>query len=544
MGDFNIDLIKSNSKTNASQFLHVIYSSNLLPHITSPTHVTSKSHILIDNIFSNINEECTSGNIINTISDHLGQFLIIPNCSYSYNSKKEIFQRNFKNFKEQNFLSDLKKIDWDTVFSDCKQDVDLSYKKFLDKITKLLDIHAPVKKLSHKEKKSLSKPWLTKGILQSIKQKNVLYRKFIRTKDLTKRELLLQNLKFTKTQLTNSQELTNQITTSTILKNTKKQPEKKPKMELDLNNKTESNSNIIAETFNNFFVTIASDIDSKIIHTNTSYKEYLQGSVLNSFFLKPATKNEVISVINEMKINKLKGPNSIPTKILEISNQITCKPLTYLINLSFSNGIFPDLLKTSNVIPIFKRGENQDYNNYQPISLISNLSKLMEKIVHPRLYSFLEKNFLLFEQQYGFRNKLSTNHALIDITSKIQTACDKGIFACGVYVDFKKAFDTVNHEFLLNKLNHYGIRGIELQWFKMYLKGWQQHTTVNSFSSKIAYINYGVPQGSVLGPLLFLIYISNLNKAIKYSNVHHFVDDTNLLLSDKSLKKINKHHQS
>ena len=112
------------------------------------------------------------------------------------------------------------------MFSDCKQDIDLSYKKVLDKITKLLDIHAPVKKLSHKEKKSLSKPWLTKGILQSIKQKNVLYRKFIRTKDLTKRELLLQNFKFTKTQLTNSQELTNQITTSTILKNTKNNQKK------------------------------------------------------------------------------------------------------------------------------------------------------------------------------------------------------------------------------------------------------------------------------------------------------------------------------
>ena len=283
-------------------------------------------------------------------------------------------------------------------------------------------------------------------------------------------------------------------------------------MELDLNNKTESNSNIIAETFNNFFVTIASDIDSKIIHTNTSYKEYLQGSVLNSFFLKPATKNEVISVINEMKINKLKGPNSIPTKILEISNQITCKPLTYLINLSFSNGIFPDLLKTSNVIPIFKRGENQDYNNYQPISLISNLSKLMEKIVHPRLYSFLEKNSLLFERQYGFRNKLSTNHALIDITSKIQTACDKGISACSAYVDFKKAFDTTNHDFSLNKLNYYNIRGTELKCFKKYVKGQQQHTTVNSSFSKNAYINYKVPQVSVLCPLLFLILINNLSK--------------------------------
>ena len=108
----------------------------------------------------------------------------------------------------------------------------------------------------------------------------------------------------------------------------------------------------------------------------------------------------------------------------------------------------------------------------------------MEKTVHPRLYNFLEKNSLLFGRQFGFRNKLSTNHAVIDITSKIETACDKGFFACGVYFDFKKAFDTVNHEFLLNKLNHYGITGTERQWFKTYLKGLQQHTTVNSFYSK------------------------------------------------------------
>ena len=110
----------------------------------------------------------------------------------------------------------------------------------------------------------------------------------------------------------------------------------------------------MAETLNNF-VTIAGDIDSKIIHTNTSYKDYLQRSVLNSFFLKPASKKEVLSVINEMKTNKSTGPNSTPTQILKISNQIICKLLTYLINLSFSNGIFPDLLKTSNVIHIFKR---------------------------------------------------------------------------------------------------------------------------------------------------------------------------------------------
>ena len=218
----------------------------------------------------------------------------------------------------------------------------------------------------------------------------MLYRKFIRTKDLTKRELLLQNLKvykntihkFTKINKSdyykcyfeehknNSKKTWDGIRSIISLKtNSHKQIRS-----ININNKTESNPKIMAETFNNFFVTIASDIDSKIIRTNTSYKDYLQDSVFNSFFLKPATKKEVISVINEMKTNKSTGPNSIPTHTLKISNQIICKPLTYLINLSFSNGIFPDLLKTSYDIPVFKREEKQDLNNYRPISQISNLS--------------------------------------------------------------------------------------------------------------------------------------------------------------------------
>ena len=163
---------------------------------------------------------------------------------------------------------------------------------------------------------------------------------------------------------------------------------------ININNK--SNRKIIAETFNNFSIIISSDIDSKTIHTNTNYKDGLQDSELNSFFIKLATEKEVISVFDETKINESTGPNSIPTQILKIRNQIICKPLTYLINLSFSNRIFPALFKTSNVIPIFKRGENQEYNNYRPISLTSNLSKLMENFT-PSLRktpSFLSNNMV------------------------------------------------------------------------------------------------------------------------------------------------------
>ena len=155
-----------------------------------------------------------------------------------------------------------------------------------------------------------------------------------------------------------------------------------------------------------------------------------------------------------MKTNKAIGPNSIPTKILKMSQQIIAKPHVYLINLSFSSGVFLGLLKIVNIISVLKKGDRQDYNNYLPISIILNLGKLIEKLSHKRLYNFLEKYSLLFEKQYGFRVKMATNNALIDITNKIQETWDKGSFACGLFLGFEKAFDTINHNILLHKLNH------------------------------------------------------------------------------------------
>ena len=230
--------------------------------------------------------------------------------------------------------------------------------------------------------------------------------------------------------------------------------------------KVESSPKILPDSFNNFFLTIAKNINKKIINAN--YKDYLENSVTNLFFLKPRNEKEVNSVIKQMKTNKAIVSNSIPTKILKMSLPIIAKPLAYLINLSFSTGVFPDLLKIANIIPIFKGGDSQDYNNYRPISRISNLSKLIEKLAHKKLYNFLEKHSVLFEKQYGFRAKMSTNHALIDITNKIQEACNKGSFACGVFLDFKKAFDTVNHNIFLHKSHHHGVRGTESNWFKSY----------------------------------------------------------------------------
>ena len=174
-------------------------------------------------------------------------------------------------------------------------------------------------------------------------------------------------------------------------------------------------------------------------------------------------------------------------------------------------------------------------SNYRPISLTSNISKIMEKLVHECLYIFLENNNVLYDKQFGFRNKHSTTDALIEIIEKIRDAFDKKQFACGIFIDLQKAFDTVNHDILLAKLNYYGVKGTSNMWFETFLKERYQYTTIKEYSSDKLISTHGVTQGSVPGPSLFIFFINDLHKAIVHSSVRHFADNTNLLLAEKSL---------
>ena len=186
-----------------------------------------------------------------------------------------------------------------------------------------------------------------------------------------------------------------------------------------------------------------------------------------------------------------------------------------------------------------KKGSKLLTSNYRPISLLSNINKILEKLVFNRLYNFLEESQCIYSLQFGFRKKHSTNHALVEITENIRKALDENKFACGVFVDFQKAFDTVNHDILINKLDHYGVRGIENNWFRSYLTGRTQFVSILGFDSNTKPVSHGVPQGSVLGPLLFLLYINDLHTALS-SKVFHFADDTNLLNISNSAKKLQK----
>ena len=178
-------------------------------------------------------------------------------------------------------------------------------------------------------------------------------------------------------------------------------------------------------------------------------------------------------------------------------------------------GVFPSVLKTAKVVPVFKF-LFLDCSNYRPISLLSSTEKILEKPMYKRLYSFLNNNNIIYNLQFGFRQQYSTSHALINITENIRKALDDGNIGCGVFVDLQKAFDTVDHQILLAKLNHYRIRGVSNDWFKPYLSNRSQYVSINGFDSRLTTINCGVPQGFVLGPLLFLLCINDCNQAIKF----------------------------
>ena len=181
------------------------------------------------------------------------------------------------------------------------------------------------------------------------------------------------------------------------------------------------------------------------------------------------------------------------------------------------------------MIPIYKKDSKTKVSNYRPISLLSNINKIIEKLLHKRIYSFLENNNVIFENQFGFREKHCTNDAFISILEQIKTVTSKKHIAAGVFVDFEKAFDTVNHDILLNKLDHYGVRGIANNLIRSYLSDRKQFVSINGADSDVKPVHHGVPQGSVLGPLLFLLYINDLHECIKHSKTFHFADDTHLL---------------
>ena len=428
---------------------------------------------------------------------------------------------------------------------------------FLSKFNELLDNHMPLRKLTQKEFKRKFKPWISKTILAKIGEKNKIFKKYINSRNVVRKTELFDQFKTIKNEITHlirtgkkayyqNYFAENKDNLQKIWKGIKEIINIKSKNFdyptcLQVRDVNITDPTAITNSFNDYFTSIADEILKKRKYNGTkSYRDFLANRLINNFVFDECNENEIKSIISSLDAFKSIGPNSIPTHILQLLKEEICNPLKKIFNLSFSTGQHPNILKISKIIPIFKKGSRLLVSNYRPISLLSNLNKILEKIVHDRIYKFLEDYQCIYSLQFGFRKKHSTNHALIDITETIRQALDNKKFACGIFVDLQKAFDTVNHDILIAKLDHYGIRGTANDWFESYLKNRTQFVSILGYESLTKPINHGVPQGSVLGPLLFLIYINDLHCAIKSSKVYHFADDTNLLNIGNSPKQMEK----
>ena len=272
---------------------------------------------------------------------------------------------------------------------------------------------------------------------------------------------------------------------------------------------------------------------------NITPEKFLRDKNRFEFIMAHISEDEILKIIQSLPI-KSTGPSSIPIKLLKLVANIIVTPLCHIINVSFSTGVFPDIWKIAKVIALHKGGPSDNVNNYRPISLLSIFDKIIEKVMHKKLSEFLDLHEILFINQFGFRKNSSTIHALLDITERIRQTMDNGKYGCGVFIDLKKAFDTVNHEILLLKLEHYGIRNNMLKWFESYLSGRKQYVYFNGVSSATLSLSCGVPQGSVLGPLLFLIYINDLPNISDTLQFFLFADDTNLYYESDDLVELEK----
>ena len=247
------------------------------------------------------------------------------------------------------------------------------------------------------------------------------------------------------------------------------------------------------------------------------------------------TEYEIMNEINKLNPRKSPGDDNITAKILQRCSAAIAKPLAVIFNNSFENAVYPTRLKLAKVLALFKKNNPLFPENYRPISLLSCIDKLFEKLVYNRFMKFIVQHKILYVLQFGFRQKHSTTLALIDLIDNIKNYVDNGEYALGIYLDLKKAFDTVDHKILLTKLDNYGFRGHVNHFICSYLSDRKQYSVVNGHKSDIQDITVGVPQGSVLGPLFFLLYVNDIKNCLDDEYISLFADDTSVLIHNRDL---------
>lgn len=538
LGDFNVDLNVSEDD-NVSSFINEFRSLHFLPKITLPTRVTASTATCIDHVWVNTLQSCRPGIFSVNISDHYPIFIVAP-CAANDRGLSRIEFRCCNADNIRNFVDGTRSLV--AGFSRYQAlDVHLKCKLFCDKLFAVYNEACPVKtKLISCRR--LENPWLTDGLLRCINRKHQLYKQYLageidhslcqEYKNILSMAIKTAKKKYYSNAFDSS--LGSSRKTWQNIKTLMKSASVKPKdITVELGNETSNDPKRVSNAFNDYFISIADRLAENIPPSNVDPLRFLTPQC-NSFVCLPTDSNEVCRVIRSFP-NKGCPPNAIPSFCYKHVAEMIAPIICDLINCSFESGEFPDILKIARVIPIFKAGSKSSLCNYRPISTLHFISKIFERVMYSRLDKYICRFNLLTDGQFGFRKDLSTSDAVLQFTDAVYNTFNSKKYLISVLLDFSKAFDTVNHSILLSKLQSMGVRGSSLAWFRSYLSNRKQYVSLLNTSSELKNINAGVPQGSIIGPLLFLIYINDMSKCSCDLKFVHFADDTTALIDGSNL---------
>ena len=534
MGDLNVNYVNKGSPSY-KKFNFFAKSMGLTQHISTTTRNTDKSKSLIDLALSNSKFIQSSGTLDHFISDHQPIY-VLHKKGRDNRPKAEFRGRSYRNFDKEIFRAKLLKIDWTDFYS--STDPANAWNFLQNQIVAVLDEICPIRTFHIKNYRP---DWMNGDLIEQIKDRDYFYKKAKKTGDddmwniakylrnLTnanirhaKREFILHELK----QNENNAKKFWKIIQSVVPSNSTN-----PNNDILLKDgDVKINKSEVATFINDYFVNVGKLDPNRAEAPNQEYAA-TNPNITAPYILSEVSEFEVAGVIKSINTSKSSGLENINSMVVKVAFEFLKSEVTFLYNLSVNTVSFPDDWKKALVIPIPKKGNLTKVQNYRPISLLPLPGKIMEKLLHHQLSTHLDYGSFLADEQHGFRKAHSTVHAIAQLTSYINKKQDVRLPTLAVFIDFRKAFDCVQHPLLLKKLKDMNVGDLAVDWVRSYLTDRKQRVLANNVYSPSLTITQGVPQGSVLGPLFYIIYANDLSKIVKNCEIAMYADDTVLYIS-------------